>query len=91
MGDASAMSNLAFMYENGESVRQDEKTAAKWYTRAAELGSEVASLNLARLYESGRGVRQDAAVALRWYRSVIGSTKPLLAREARSGVDRLSR
>jgi TonB family protein len=91
MGDTSAMNNLAFMYESGEGVRQDERAAAEWYTRAAELGSEIASLNLARFYESGRGVQQDTAAALRWYRSITGSTKPLLAREARSAVDRLSR
>lgn len=91
MGDASAMANLAFMYETGEGVRQDEREAAHWYLLAAELGNEIARFNIARFYESGRGVPRDPAAALRWYRSLTRSGKPVLAREARLAVERLSR
>jgi TonB family protein len=91
LGDPTAMTNLAFMYETSQGVPRDEQIAAGWYLRAAELGSEIAEFNLARLYESGRGVPQDTAAALRRYRSVTGSTKTVLAREARSAIERLSR
>ena len=37
-GDVNAQLNLALMYYNGEGVPQDDKTAVKWYTLAAEQG-----------------------------------------------------
>jgi TonB family protein len=91
MGDARAMANLGFLYEMGLGVTKDEKLAARWYLRAAELDSEVAALNLARMYESGFGVPRDPAEALRWYRGLTSSSKVQIVREAREGVDRLSR
>ena len=40
-GEASAQYNLGFMYNNGEGVPQDDKTAVKWYTLAAEQGKPL--------------------------------------------------
>ena len=37
-GLAAAQSNLGVMYKNGQGVPQDDKTAVKWYTLAAEQG-----------------------------------------------------
>ena len=37
-GSANAQFNLGGMYEYGEGVPQDYKTAAKWYRLAAEQG-----------------------------------------------------
>ena len=37
-GDAGAQFNLGGMYDSGEGVPQDYKTAAKWYRLAAEQG-----------------------------------------------------
>ena len=31
-GDASAQYNVGLIYDNGEGVPEDDKTAAKWYT-----------------------------------------------------------
>jgi len=45
-GDAFAQYNLGMMYENGEGVPQDYKTAVKWYKLAAEQGNADAQRNL---------------------------------------------
>ena len=37
-GDAFAQFNLGLMYDNGQGVPQDYKTAVKWYKLAAEQG-----------------------------------------------------
>ena len=39
-GHADAQFNLGFMYDNGEGVPQNDKTAMKWYTLAAEKESQ---------------------------------------------------
>jgi TPR repeat protein len=41
--DASAQYNLGVMYENGQGVPQDYKTAVKWYRLAAEQGMPLPS------------------------------------------------
>ena len=38
-GDADAQTNLGVMYDNGQGVPQDDKTAVKWFTLAAEQGN----------------------------------------------------
>jgi len=42
-GNADAQFTLAVMYENGDGVPRDEKTAMKWYRLAAEQGHDDAS------------------------------------------------
>ena len=37
-GVADAQNSLGVMYANGEGVPQNDKTAVKWYTLAAEQG-----------------------------------------------------
>jgi TPR repeat protein len=56
------------MYEKGQGVPQDNKTAVKWYTLAADQGIAVAQTNLGYRYEKGLGVPQDYETALKWYR-----------------------
>ena len=56
------------MYDNGEGVPQDYKTAVKWYTRAAEQGNARAQSNLGFMYGStGQGVLQDNIYAHMWW------------------------
>ena len=45
-GNAIAQSNLGWMYSNGKGVTQDDKTAVKWYTLAAEQGDARAQFKL---------------------------------------------
>ena len=58
-GDASAQSNLGFMYSNGEGVPEDDKQAVKWYRLAAEQGHALAQSNLGLMYDEGDGVPED--------------------------------
>jgi len=62
-GNASAQTNLGFMYDNGQGVRQDYKEAVKWYKKAANQGDAGAQYNLGFMYKNGQGVRQDKSQA----------------------------
>ena len=55
------------MYNNGRGVPQDDKTAVKWWTLAAEQGDASAQNNLGVMYNNGRGVPQDGKTAVKWY------------------------
>ncbi len=74
---------LARMYERGEGVPQDRKTAAKWYRKAAEKGVNDAQFRLASMYESGEGVPKDMEYAYGWYSVAahLGSAKAAPALE----------
>jgi len=54
------------MYDNGQGVPQDYKTAMKWYRLAAEQGIANAQTNLGWMYGMGRGVIQDWVYAHMW-------------------------
>ena len=58
-GDPEAMNNIGILYNKGLGVEQDNKQAAVWYEKAAQLGFVNAQFNLANLYYSGRGVSRD--------------------------------
>ena len=45
-GYADAQFNLGIMYEKGQGVPRDDKTAVKWYRLAAEQGYDYAQNNL---------------------------------------------
>ena len=65
-GDDDAMLNIAFLYEEGISVKQDLTEAARWTQKAAELGNPYAQMDLADMYEKGLGVPQDHVEEARW-------------------------
>ncbi len=48
-GNAYAQFNLGFMYDNGQGVPKDYKTAVKWYRLAAKQRYAPAQYNLERL------------------------------------------
>ena len=66
-GYADAQSNLGWMYDNGQGVPQNDKTAVKWYTLAAEQGNASAQTNLGFMYRKGQGVHQNDKTAVKWY------------------------
>ncbi len=66
-GDVKAQLVLAYMYEFGEIVSQNDEEAVKWYTRAAEQGDTSAQLILAYKYDLGEGAPQDYKLAFKWY------------------------
>ena len=66
-GDASAQSNLGFMYQEGRGVPQDNAEAVRWYRLAAGQGHAMAQHNLAASYAVGAGVPQDPVLAHMWF------------------------
>jgi len=72
LGDASAMSELGWRYENGKGVPQDDKKAVEWYQKAARLGDASAMRRLGDMYEEGRGVSNSDKKAVKWYRKAAG-------------------
>ena len=60
------MFNLGLMYEKGQGVPQDYKTAVKWYRLAAEQGHANAQSNLGVKYAFGVGVLKDYVYAHMW-------------------------
>jgi TPR repeat protein len=50
-GNATAMGNLGWMYENGYGVAKSYNEAVYWYRKVASLGNEYAKKNLTRLGE----------------------------------------
>jgi len=65
-GYASAIGNLAVMYDNGDGVVEDNYKAFNLYLRAAKLGNKIAMNNLATMYETGSGTYQDYYQAQVW-------------------------
>lgn len=66
-GDPVAQFVVATKYTEGGSVKQDFRTAAQWYQKAAGRGLAPAQYRLATFYEKGKGVPQDLAAARIWY------------------------
>lgn len=73
-GDAKAMYVLAWAYDEGAGVKEDDATARTWYkksveglTKLANDGDIDAMLALGDLYEEGDGVREDEKKAAEWY------------------------
>jgi TPR repeat protein len=67
-GVATAMHNLARMFDKGRGVTRDAAQAAAWYEKAANAGHIAAQGSLGTLYEFGEGVPVNLAEALRLYR-----------------------
>ncbi len=59
LGNADAMFNLGWLYEDGNGVEQSYEKAAELYQKAADLGNAIAMNNMGLLYESGYGVNQS--------------------------------
>jgi TPR repeat protein len=66
-GNADAMNNLGYLYEEGQGVAQDYQQAQQWYEKAAAAGSATAMNNLGNQYGHGHGVAQDYKQARQWY------------------------
>lgn len=77
-GDASAQIALAFMYADGEGVKQDDHEALNWFKRAAEQGSLSAQQIVGIWYLAGRGAPQNYQEAFKWLK--------LAARHGNSGA-----
>ena len=65
-GESEAMTNLGYMYDQGQGVPRDYDKAKDWYEMAAAAGDAVAMRNLGILYHKGQGVLQDDHQAREW-------------------------
>lgn len=66
-GNVAAMHNLGVLLAAGINGQPDYRTAALWFTRAAERGLRDSQYNLAVLYARGFGVKTDLKEAWRWF------------------------
>jgi len=65
-GNADAANAIGLRYATVESVKLNEREAARWFTQAAEQGNVAAQSKLGAFYYSGRGVPQDLTRAYFW-------------------------
>ena len=65
-GYADAQYSVGVLYDKGQGVPKNDKTAVKWYRLAAEQGNAYAQNNLGVMYEKGQGVIQDNVYAHMW-------------------------
>lgn len=83
-GDADAVNFLAWMYDEGRHVRQDQPRAARLYRQAAEAGNSHAQWRLGVMLDQAEGVPEDPDEALRWIR--LAADQGLAAAYASLGV-----
>jgi hypothetical protein len=67
-GDPAAQLEVAMRYMQSPQIENNEKEAAKWFTKAAMQGVAVAQYRLGTIYERGMGAARDMARAEIWYR-----------------------
>ena len=67
LGDPSDYLKLAWLYENGTGVSQNDSEALEWYRKAAEKGNADAQIELGKRYFEGRGVSANEDEAVKWY------------------------
>lgn len=65
-GQANALNQLGEMYEQGNNVTKDYKSAFGFYLMGALKGDAKSQFNVARLYFAGKGAPQDYENGLKW-------------------------
>ena len=73
LGVSDAMNYLGLIYEEGEVVTQDYKTAAEWFFEAAGVDEKnpYAAFNLGRMFYFGRGFIQDIPKAYKYCKRAV--------------------
>jgi TPR repeat protein len=67
-GDVEAQYDVAYRYEKGRGVDEDEDLAFEWFHKAAELGMDKAQYKLGLFYLRGIGTDSDTGEAIAWLR-----------------------
>ena len=75
-GKASAMHELAKLYERGRGTNVNLLSAAKWYQKAANAGNTSAMSRLGIMYFEGRGVKQNYKKSLRLLNAAVKDNIP---------------
>lgn len=66
-GKVEAQMRVATAYSRGLSVRQDQREAVRWWTRAAEQNEVEAMFLLGLVSEGATGLPPNGADAMKWY------------------------
>jgi TPR repeat protein len=61
-----AQALMGDIYIEGETLPREDRSAFRWYRRAARGGHAQAQYSLGLLYETGIGTEKDFAYALYW-------------------------
>jgi uncharacterized protein len=75
-GDPQAQTYVAFMFQNGRGLPQNNTAAAHWYRAASEQGVPVAQFMLGLMYDKGHGVPQDYVLAYKWLNIATARATP---------------
>jgi TPR repeat protein len=67
-GNVQAQEQLAYLYDQGKGVPQDDVQAAFWLRKAADQRDSWAETQLGKLYSEGSGVPKDEKLAIQWWR-----------------------
>jgi len=67
-GELRCQSQIAFLYENGNGLKQDYSEALKWHRLAAEQGNIYSQSELGRMYLNGIGTEKNESEALKWFK-----------------------
>nr|WP_262363734.1 tetratricopeptide repeat protein [Aliarcobacter cryaerophilus] len=67
-GNSSATLKLGFMYENGQGVKQDKKTANELYEKAEVQRNVYAQYQIGFMYEYALDIKDNKKIAKEWYR-----------------------
>ena len=68
LGHAAAQEQLGMLYNNGEGVPENCRTAFHWYCMAGNQGHARAQAAVAGCYRAGLGIDRDYAKAVEFYR-----------------------
>jgi TPR repeat protein len=68
-GNAIAQLRLAIMYDKGDGVPRDRKSAFMWYSRAAAQGEPASQMELGGFYETADGVPENWDLAAALYKA----------------------
>lgn len=68
-GNAMAQLRLAIMYDKGDGVPRDKKSAFMWYSRVAAQGEPASQMELAGFYEDADGVPENWDLAAALYKA----------------------
>jgi len=71
--DTKTKIQIAMMYYEGHTVKQDYAKALEWYQRAAEDGDNWSQTVTGLMYEQGIGTKQDYQKAEEWFRKAAAN------------------
>ena len=75
-GDPEAQYDVAYRYEKGRGVDEDEEEALAWYRKAADQDLAKAQYKLGMCYLKGKGTDPDRQQAREWLRKAAEKGYP---------------